>query len=68
MEKGTVRMGGEEMPHGYEQFAECPRCKEKAHGEEEITRLFGYRTMENGNVIPQSHCKKCRIEEAKGDK
>ena len=52
------------MPYGKTEFAECPRCGKRALGEGEIEKLFGYRTMENGNVIPQSHCKECRSEEA----
>lgn len=36
---------------------------EKAIGKKEIEQLFGYRTMESGNVFPQSHCRECRLEE-----
>lgn len=25
-----------------------------------LDKLFGFRTMENGNKIPQSYCKVCR--------
>ena len=56
------------MPYGTnatgEQWAECPRCGKIANGKAEIEAKFGYRTMENGNVIPQSHCRACRSEEA----
>lgn len=51
------------MPHG--EFAKCP-CNDRgcttpiAHGREEIERLFGYRTMDDGKVIPQSFCRACR--------
>lgn len=55
------------MPYGKnangEQYAECPRCHVIANGREEIEQIFGYRTMEPGKVIPQSHCRRCRIEE-----
>ena len=56
------------MPYGHEEYAQCPRCGKKVYGKEEIIRLFGYRIMEKGNVIPQSHCKECRVEEAKENK
>lgn len=46
------------MPYGI--YAECPHCKIKAHGEDEITKVFGYRTMATGQTIPQSYCRKCR--------
>lgn len=49
------------MPYG--QYAKCPRCGKEAHGEEEITELFGYRDMGDGKIIPQSHCRQCRKEE-----
>lgn len=59
------------MPHGFTknngvfiEWAKCPRCDEYAEGESEIEILFGYRTMANGSVIPQSHCRACRSEEA----
>ena len=51
------------MPHG--ELAKCP-CNDRgcttpiAHGREEIERLFGYRTMADGKVIPQSFCRACR--------
>lgn len=55
------------MPYGIdangEEYAECPRCGLVAHGKAEIERLFGYRDMGDGRVIPQSHCRKCRLEE-----
>lgn len=46
------------MPYGV--YAECPCCGITAKGEEEIEQEFGYRTMANGNVIPQSYCRLCR--------
>ncbi len=46
------------MPYG--EYAECPCCGKIAKGEDEIEKKFGYRTMENGKVIPQSYCRKCR--------
>lgn len=39
--------------------AECPQCDTKAHNGESVMNLFGIRFM-NGEVIAQSHCKKCR--------
>lgn len=39
------------MPYD-ENHAECPCCQKKAEGNEEIERLFGYRTMADGKVIP----------------
>ena len=56
------------MPYGKDDYARCPRCGKVAIGEKEIEQQFGYRTMEAGNVIPQSHCRKCRIEELKNNK
>jgi len=53
------------MPYSEDKWAECPRCKKHADGKEEIDSLFGYRTMEDGKVIPQSHCRQCRKEELK---
>lgn len=52
------------MPYG-ENWAECPRCGIKAKNEDEIEELFGYREMGDGRRIPQSHCRKCRLEELK---
>lgn len=40
--------------------AVCPCCNIKATGRDEIVRLFGYRNMGDGRVIPQSYCRKCR--------
>lgn len=55
------------MPYGVnsngDEYAECPRCGKVAIGRNEIDMQFGYRNMGNGNIIPQSHCKECRIEE-----
>lgn len=52
------------MPYIRNEYAECPRCGKTAIGEEEIKKEFGYRTMEDGKVIPQSHCKTCRSRES----
>ena len=52
------------MPYT-DNYAECPRCNKKAFGKDEIEELFGYRNMGDGRVIPQSHCRECRIEELK---
>ena len=56
------------MPYGNIEYAECPRCRKRAYGKKEIEQLFGYRTMENGNVIPQSHCRECRSEELRNSR
>ena len=40
--------------------AECPCCRKVATSKNEIERLFGWRTMENGEEIPQSYCRDCR--------
>lgn len=40
--------------------AECPCCGKVATSKNEIEQLFGWRTMENGEVIPQSYCRDCR--------
>ena len=60
------------MPYGInadgKQYAECPRCKKVANGRTEIEYQFGYRTMEQGNVIPQLHCRQCRSEEANANR
>ena len=60
------------MPYGINaagvQYAECPRCQKVANGRDEIEQEFGYRTMEHGNVIPQSHCRQCRSEEASANR
>lgn len=53
------------MPYYRSEWAECPRCKKRAEGKSEIDKLFGYRTMGDGKVIPQSHCRRCRKEELK---
>ena len=42
-------------------LAECPHCPNKAIDKLTVKKLFGWRTMANGNVIPQSNCKKCRV-------
>jgi len=43
---------------------ECPKCKRKADGKEEIEKYFGFRKM-NGKSVPQSQCKKCRSSKKK---
>lgn len=45
----------------YTIFAQCPCCKKEAHSKNEIEEKFGWRTMENGETIPQSYCRECRI-------
>jgi hypothetical protein len=42
-------------------LAECPKCPNKAKDKTKVKELFGWRTMADGNVIPQSNCKKCRV-------
>ena len=42
------------------EFAECPCCMKKANDLTEIGQKFGWRTMENGETIPQSYCYNCR--------
>ena len=41
-------------------LAECPKCPNKAKDRRKVKELFGWRTMANGKVIPQSNCKSCR--------
>ena len=36
---------------------------EKNNRKKEIEQPFGYRTMESGNVFPQSHRRECRLKE-----
>ena len=55
------------MPYGNTDYAECPRCGKRALGQSEIEQLFGYRTMESGKIIPQSHCRECRSEEVRNN-
>tara|TARA_Y100000310_G_C20157469_1_gene567528 strand:+ start:135 stop:290 length:156 start_codon:yes stop_codon:yes gene_type:complete len=45
------------MPYKIE--AECPNCKMKAKGKDELEERFGWRNV-GGKTIPQSHCRKCR--------
>lgn len=40
--------------------AQCPCCKCEANGVKEISKIFGWRDMENGETIPQSYCNACR--------
>lgn len=44
----------------YKIYAECPCCKKRANGINEIEELFGFRTMANEKKIPQSYCRNCR--------
>lgn len=55
-----------DMPYG--EYAECPRCGKRAFGKEEIKHLFGYRTMKDDKIIPQSHCRDCRSEEVRNSR
>lgn len=51
------------MPYkidGKYSWAECPCCEKFANGLEEIELKFGWRTMSNGEEIPQSYCRACR--------
>ena len=41
-------------------YAECPCCGETVNSKNEIEELFGWRTMEDDEVIPQSYCRACR--------
>jgi hypothetical protein len=41
-------------------LAICPHCPNKAKDRPKVKELFGWRTMADGKVIPQSNCKKCR--------
>lgn len=40
--------------------AECPCCHKTADSKNEIEELFGWRTMTDDEVIPQSYCRACR--------
>ena len=42
-------------------LAECPHCPNKAKNNPQVKERFGWRTMANGTIIPQSNCKKCRV-------
>ena len=44
--------------------AECPRCNKKAKGIDEISGIFGWRTV-NRKKVPQSHCNECRSKSRK---
>jgi len=45
----------------YNLNAKCPCCDETVNNDlNKIEKLFGFRTMENRNKIPQSYCKVCR--------
>ena len=42
----------------------CPHCRQISTGKREIKKNFGFRMM-NGVEKPQSHCKKCRVAQAR---
>jgi hypothetical protein len=44
----------------YQIEAECPCCLITANSLNEIENIFGFRTMQNQEKIPQSYCKSCR--------
>ena len=45
----------------YNLNVKCPCCDKTVNNDlNKIEELFGFRTMENGNKIPQSYCKVCR--------
>lgn len=45
----------------YQIQANCPCCKLQATNDlNKIEELFGFRTVENGRLIPQSYCRRCR--------
>ena len=46
----------------YEVPKTCPQCPKIANTFEEIDEKFGFRTMENETIIPQSWCRECRKE------
>ena len=47
------------MPYNLKE--ECPCCGKTVNNDlNKIEELFGFRTMKNGNKIPQSYCKVCR--------
>ena len=57
------RKGVNIMPYSLSsgnEYAECPCCGKKANSLNEIESKFGWRTMENGETIPQSYCRDCR--------
>lgn len=42
------------------EYAECPCCNIRAESLNEIETIFGWRTMETDEIIPQSYCRSCR--------
>lgn len=46
------------MPYKIE--AECPNCKKRAEGKDEVEKLFGWRKIDKKKTIPQSYCRVCR--------
>lgn len=49
----NVMSGKISLPH------KCPKCGVVAKTEQELDKIFGYRTKDGG-VTNQSQCKKCR--------
>jgi hypothetical protein len=48
--------------------AECPNCKKKAKGKDEVEALFGWRKMKQKKTLPQSYCRECRHKRVKKEK
>jgi len=44
-------------------YKQCPKCGDEAFTRTEVGEIFGFRTRqsENGETLPQSNCKKCRV-------
>jgi hypothetical protein len=46
---------------GYKVSAQCPCCKKTASRDlNKIEELFGFRTVQDERLIPQSYCRECR--------
>lgn len=43
-------------------YKQCPKCDDEAFTKTEVREIFGLRTRRSGNgeILPQSNCKKCR--------
>ena len=43
-------------------YKKCPKCYDEAFTKTEVREIFGFRTRRSGNgeILPQSNCKKCR--------
>lgn len=50
------------------EYAECPCCGKHADTQSNIEKEFGWRTMENGETIPQSYCRACRSARCEAEK